>query len=138
MLLVASVSALPLAANAVVAHHAYRHATAEHKLETVEARIASLHASLMITPDEEQDWSAVAQVMRTNAAAMQTMVMQNKIVPPQTRTAVQDMRTYETFTQAHVEGLKNLIASFEVLYAAMPAPQQAVADKVFQSFGHRA
>jgi hypothetical protein len=136
--LVASVSALPLGANAVTPHHGHRHTTVQQKRETVEARIASLHASLMITPDEEQDWTAVAQVMRTNEAATQTRVEQEKAGPPHGRTAVQDLRTYEAFTQAHVDGLKTLISSFEVLYAAMPAPQQAVADRVFRTFGHRA
>jgi hypothetical protein len=140
----AAVLAAPLAANADTTHHAYsahhawRHGTAEQKRETVEARIASLHSSLMITLDEEQDWAAVAQVMRANEATMEALVAKENARPPHSQTAVQDMRTYETFTAAHVTGLATLISSFEVLYAAMPAPQQAVADKVFQNFGHRA
>jgi len=138
VVLAASVSALPLAANAAPTHHRYHHHAAELRRETVEARIASLHTSLMITLDEEANWDAVAQVMRTNATAMQARVDEEKMRPPHSRTAVQDMRTYEAFTQAHVDGLKTLIASFETLYASMPAPQQAVADRVFQSFGHRA
>ena len=46
-----------------------------------------------------------------------------------------DLKTYEKFAQAHVKGLKNLIASFSKLYAAMPDAQKKNADQVFQSFG---
>ena len=52
-------------------------------------------------------------------------------------TAVQDLKTYEKFAQAHVTGLKNLSASFEILYRAMPDAQKKVADGVFQNFGRR-
>ncbi len=137
VILAATVATLPLAANAVPVHHGYRHHTAEQKRETVEARIASLHTQLMITSDEEADWGAVAQVIRANEAVMQARVAQEKARPPHSRTAVEDMQTYEAFTQAHVENLKSLISSFEVLYAAMPAPQQAVADRVFRTLGHK-
>ena len=48
-------------------------------------------------------------------------------------TAMDDLQTYATFAQAHVDGLKNLIASFQTLYDAMPAPQKKLADQVFDS-----
>ena len=44
------------------------HGRAARHAETVEQRIASLHAALKITPDEEPAWQAVAQVIRDNAA----------------------------------------------------------------------
>jgi hypothetical protein len=134
----ASVAAAPLTANPDPADHAYSQKSAQEKRESVEDRIATLHSSLMITLDEEQDWAAVAQVMRANEATMEALVAKERARPARTLTAVQDMRTYETFTAAHVTGLASLISSFEVLYAAMPAPQQAVADQVFQNFGHKA
>jgi hypothetical protein len=34
-----------------------------------------------------------------------------------------------------VDGLKDLVASFETLYADMPADQKMVADHVFAKFG---
>ncbi len=106
--------------------------------ETVEARISSLHTRLGITLDEEAKWAAVAQVMRDNEADMQRMIAERHSAAPHDVTAVEDLKTYEHFTQAHVNGLKNLISSFEVLYSAMPASQQAVADRVFVHFGNRA
>jgi hypothetical protein len=45
--------------------------------------------------------------------------------------AVDDLNRYQKFSQAHVDGLKNLIASFSTLYAAMPDAQKKLADSVF-------
>ncbi len=108
---------------------------AEAKAETVEQRIATLHAELKITPDEETNWTAVAQTMRDNAAAMEKLVAENTAQAPQGMTALDDLRTYEKFARAHVDGLKNLISSFDTLYSSMPDAQKKVADQVFQSFG---
>jgi hypothetical protein len=109
---------------------------AERKAETVEERISSLHAKLMITPDEEANWTGVAQTMRDNAARMEKLAAEKTAKDPENLTAVEDLRTYEKFAHAHFDGLKNLIASFETLYNAMPAQQKQVADQVFQNFGH--
>jgi periplasmic protein CpxP/Spy len=106
--------------------------------ETVEERITNLHAQLQITPDEDTKWNDVAQAMRENAANMDKLVAQNRMTPPQNTTAVGDLKNYEKFARAHVKGLKNLIASFSTLYAAMPAAQKKNADQVFQTFGHEA
>jgi hypothetical protein len=111
-------------------------APAATKAETVEERITNLHESLQITPAEDAKWNRVAQSMRENASNMDKLVAQTRLTPPQNKTAVEDLKTYEKFAQAHVKGLKNLIASFSKLYAAMPAAQQKNADAVFQNFGH--
>jgi hypothetical protein len=129
------IAPLGAAAQATSMHH--HHRSAAQARETLETRIATLHSELNITPGEEAKWSAVAQVMRSNEADMQRMVAERRGEAPRGGTAVEDLKTYERFTQAHVDGLKNLISSFETLYAAMPASQQAIADHVFQHFGHR-
>jgi len=103
------------------------------KGETVEQRIASLHTALKITPDEDAKWNDVAQAMRENAAAMDKLVAEGRTTPPQGMTAVQDLAMYRKIAQAHVDGLKNLIASFTALYSAMPDAQKKVADGVFQA-----
>lgn len=112
------------------------HQQAKH--ESVEERIASLHASLKITAEEEGNWSAVAQAMRDNDAAMRKLVAARTAASAQTASAVDDLKSYETFAQAHVDGLKNLLSSFQTLYAAMPESQKAIADKVFEHAGHAA
>jgi len=111
--------------------------SAATKQESLEDRINSLHRSLKITADEEPAWTAVAQTMRDNDAAMETLVEAKNAEPMQKISAVDDLKIYEGFTQAHDEGLKKLIASFETLYAAMPDAQKAIADQVFQQYGHK-
>jgi hypothetical protein len=108
---------------------------AARKAETIEQRISHLHKALKITPDEETNWNAVAQAMRDNAAAMEKLVAERNARASQGMTAVEDLKTYENFAQAHVDGLKNLIASFQTLYDAMPDAQKKVTDQVFQGFG---
>ncbi len=112
-------------------------AAVDGQAETVEQRIASLHASLKITADEEANWKPVAQAMRENAAAMEKLSATKTVQAPQAMSAIDDLKGYEAFAQAHVDGLKNLISSFETLYAAFPDAQKKVADGVFQSFGQK-
>jgi periplasmic protein CpxP/Spy len=108
------------------------------KGETVEQRIADLHTALKITPDQDAKWNGVAQAMRQNAANMDKLVAETRTTAPQSMTAVEDLKSYQKFAQAHADGLKNLIASFEDLYAAMPDAQKKIADEVFNTAGRRA
>ena len=110
----------------------------QSKGETVEERITKLHEALQITPDEGTKWNNVAQAMRENAAAMDKLVAANRTTPPHNMSAVDDLTTYEKFAQAHVDGLKNLISSFRVLYTAMPDAQKKNADEVFKNSGRAA
>jgi periplasmic protein CpxP/Spy len=103
------------------------------KGESVEQRITDLRAALKITPDQDKQWNDVAQAMRENAAAMDKLVASKGTAPSQTTSAVDDLKTYQEFAQAHVDGLKNLIASFGTLYDAMPDAQKKIADTVFDS-----
>jgi hypothetical protein len=103
------------------------------KGETVEERISSLKVSLKITSDEDAKWNAVAQSMRENASNMDKLRAESRTTSPQSMTAVEDLKMYQKFSQAHVDGLKNLISSFSTLYSAMPDQQKKVADTVFQS-----
>jgi periplasmic protein CpxP/Spy len=105
--------------------------------ETVEQRITNLHAALKVTPAEEANWNGVAQAMRENAAAMEKLAADKTLHPPQDLTAIDDLKNYEKFAQAHVDGLKNLISSFEIFYKSIPDPQKKIADQVFQSFGSK-
>jgi periplasmic protein CpxP/Spy len=134
----ATMLATPLTAawaqNAPVKTAATTEAT-QTKGETVEQRITDLHVALKITPDEEKNWNGVAQAMRENAAAMDTLVATNRTTPPQNMSAVEDLKTYQQFAQAHVDGLKNLISAFSTLYDAMPDAQKKVADEVFNTAG---
>jgi hypothetical protein len=109
---------------------------AEMKAETVEQRITSLHVSLEIAPNEESDWTAVAQAMRDNAAVIEKLVAERTAQSPEGMTAVADLQAYQKFAQAHVDGLKHLISAFDTLYNSMPDSQKKVADQVFQGSHH--
>jgi periplasmic protein CpxP/Spy len=108
------------------------------KGETVEQRITNLHAALQITPAQESKWNAVAQAMRENAANLGKLAAADRTTSPQTMTAVEDLRNYQKFAQAHVEGLTNLISSFETLYNSMDGAQKKNADAVFNTSRHAA
>jgi hypothetical protein len=117
-------------------HHHMWGKTPEERAETVEQRIRTLHASLHITPAEEVNWTGVAGVMRENESRLQDMITAREAEPVHHITAPEDLRTYEHFTQAHVEGLKALRGSFETLYSGMPDDQKLIADEVFEKFGN--
>jgi periplasmic protein CpxP/Spy len=110
-------------------------AATSSKSETVEQRITSLKASLKITPDQEVKWNGVATVMRDNAAAMDKLVQTKRAIPAASMTAVDDLVTFQDFTQARMEGLKTLTVAFKSLYDSMPADQKKNADQVFETYG---
>ena len=113
-------------------------AAPETKGATVEQRITELRAALKITPEQDAKWNGVAQAMRENAANMDKLVATNRTTPPQNMSAIDDLKTYQKFAQAHVDGLKNLISAFGTLYESMPAAQKKIADTVFDSSEHKA
>ena len=129
------VVALPLAAQAQNKPTATATNPAEAKDQGVEQRITQLHAELKITPDQESKWNTVAQAMRDNAANMEKLVAEKRRQPPQSMTAVDDLKTYQEFAQAHVDGLKNLTSAFSSLYDSMTDAQKKNADQVFAKFG---
>jgi len=106
-------------------------------VDRVEARITDLHARLKITPQQETQWNAFAQVMRDNAKAMTAALDQRaQMEGSKTATAVDDMKSYQAITQAHADGMTKLVPVFEQLYGAMTPDQQKNADEVFGSFSH--
>lgn len=131
--LLASSPVLAADPGAVVPQKARHHM----KNETVDDRISDLHRSLKITSDEEANWTGVAQAMRDNDAALKTLVAARTAESREKLSAVDDLKMYEKFAQAHVDGLKNLVGAFETLYATMPDQQKVVADGVFQAVGRK-
>ena len=99
--------------------------------DRVEAHIKSLHDQLKITPAQESQWAAVAQAMRDSASNMQTLIQQ-RMQNAKTMTAVDDLRSYQTIAQAHLDGLNKLVPAFDTLYASMSDAQKKNADTVFQ------
>jgi thiamine pyrophosphate-dependent acetolactate synthase large subunit-like protein len=110
-------------------------AATSSKPETVEQRIQTLKTALKITPEQESKWTAVAQAMRDNASRMEKLVAEKRKIAPEKTTAVDDLKTYQDFAQAHLDGIKHLTSSFKSLYDAMSPDQKKNADTVFERYG---
>ena len=74
------------------------------KPETVEQRIVTLKTALKITPDQEPKWTAVAQAMRDSSVQMEKLVATKRAIPPEKTTAVDDLKTYQEFTEVRLDG----------------------------------
>ena len=109
-------------------------AATSNKPETVEQRITTLKAALKITPDQEKKWDGVAQAMRENASRMEKLVAEKRKIPPEKTTAVDDLKTYQEFTEARLDGLKHLTSAFKSLYDTMTLEQKKNADQVFERY----
>jgi len=109
-------------------------AATSSKPETVEQRITTLKAALKITPDQEKKWNGVAQAMRDNASRMEKLVAEKRKIPPEKTTAVDDLKTYQEFTEARLDGLKHLTSAFKSLYDSMTPEQKKNADTVFEKY----
>lgn len=105
------------------------------KPETVEQRIVTLKTALKITPEQEPKWTAVAQAMRDSSVQMEKLVATKRAIPPEKTTAVDDLKTYQEFTEVRLDGLKKVNSSFKSLYDSMPAEQKKNADMVFEKYG---
>jgi hypothetical protein len=127
----------PLSAQTAATPPAVASDAAGARTETVEQRIVDMHQKLMITVAQEAAWASVAQVMRDNSTAMEKLIAANKAKKAEDMTALDDLMTYQSFAQAHLDGLQKLTASFTTLYEAMPDAQKKVADQTFRDFERR-
>ena len=109
-------------------------AATSSKPETVEQRITTLKTALKITSDQEGKWNGVAQAMRDNASRMEKLVATKRAIAPEKTTAVDDLKTYQEFTEARLDGLKHLTSAFKSLYDTMSPEQKKNADQVFERY----
>ena len=96
-------------------------------LARVEARLKEFHTKLHITPAQEGLWQQVTAVMRDNAHTLDALI-KAQAAQARTTTAIDDLRAYSAFADAHAEGLKALLTAFEPLYASLSAAQKQQAD----------
>jgi hypothetical protein len=104
------------------------------KADRVEARIKELHTKLKITPEQEEPWNNVAQVMRDDAKTMEALI-KARSEKASTMSAVDDLKSYGEIAQAHADGLKKFTSVFEPLYAGMSDAQKKNADTFFRHHG---
>jgi hypothetical protein len=94
----------------------------------VETDIASLRRKLQITPAQEAQFDAVANVMRGNARAEAT----GSHPPPANASAVDDLRAEIQYEEMEVAGLKRLLPALEALYGSLSPAQRQAADAAFR------
>jgi hypothetical protein len=99
----------------------------------VEDRIAYLHSQLKITPAQETQWKAFADVMRSNGETMGQLFEQRKAAA--NVNALDDMKQYATIAQAHADGMKKLVDAFDPLYTSLSPEQKKLADATFHQGG---
>jgi periplasmic protein CpxP/Spy len=104
-------------------------ASANKHERNVEDRIAYLHSQLKITPAQETQWNAFADVMRSNGDTMGQLFKQRHDAG--SMSAVDDMKSYATIAQAHADGMKKLVDAFEPLYNSLSPDQKKLADQTF-------
>jgi protein CpxP len=99
--------------------------------DKVAAQIKHLHVALQITPAQEPLWKDVADVMEDNAERV-TAVAKERSEHSKTMTAVDDLKAYAAFTEAHEKGIEKLLPVFTKLYDNMSDLQKKAADEEFR------
>jgi Spy/CpxP family protein refolding chaperone len=99
----------------------------------VEDRITFLHTKLKITPEQETQWKAFADVMRGNGETMGELFKQRRAAT--SVSALDDMKQYATIAQAHADGMKKLVDAFDPLYNSFSPEQKKLADVTFRQHG---
>ena len=104
------------------------HAQPPAQPPNVEANIASLHESLQITPAQEAQFNAVANVMRQNAQAEASAPQP----PPANASAVESLRAEIQYDEVELAGMKRFLPALEALYATLSPAQRQTADAIFR------
>jgi periplasmic protein CpxP/Spy len=92
----------------------------------VEANIAQLHQRLAITPAQEPQFNALADIMRQNARIMPSAP------PPANGSAVEGLRLAIQYGEQELDGMKRLLPALRALYARLSPAQRQAADQVFR------
>ncbi len=93
----------------------------------VEANIASLHQRLQITPAQEAQFNALANVMRQNARAEASAPH----APAANTSAVNSLRAEIQYDEIELAGMKRFLPALEALYATLSPAQKQTANAVF-------
>jgi hypothetical protein len=93
----------------------------------VEANIASLHQRLQITPAQEAQFNALANIMRQNARAEASAPQS----PPANASAVDSLRAEIQYDEMELAGMKRFLPALEALYATLSPTQRQAANAIF-------
>lgn len=99
----------------------------------VAGRIAFLRAELKITPQQEAQWSKVAEAMRVNAKAIDAARAQKAEGP---QTAVQALEGRNRFADTMAKNTERMLTAFRPLYQNLSPDQQKMADEILAEHSH--
>jgi protein CpxP len=93
----------------------------------VDRQIADLKKQLKITPQQEPQFNAFAEVMRNNAQELDALMQQASSGQPN---AVEQVKRFAQFSETQANGMKRLVPALQALYDSLSDPQKKVADRV--------
>ena len=93
----------------------------------VEQQITELKKQLKITPQQEPQFNAFAEVLRGNAQEADQVMRQ---AGPGKPNAVEALKREQQFTETEANGLKRLVPALQALYDSLSDQQKKVADRV--------
>jgi hypothetical protein len=99
----------------------------------IDREIADLKKQLKITPQQEPQFNAFAEIMRSNAQEMDAQMSQGS--PNQNPNAVEALKREQQLTETQAAGLKRLVPALQSLYDTLSDPQKKIADKVIGGGG---
>jgi protein CpxP len=97
--------------------------------QDIQRQIDDLKKQMQITPNQEQQFNAFAEVMRSNAKAMDSTMQQQGQNPP--KNAVDGLKAVERLAETQLDGLKRLVPAFQSLYDSLSDQQKKTADSIF-------
>lgn len=105
-------------------------------VQRVDARAAELEQKLKVTPQQKPQWDKVVAVMRGNAETIEDVINHRRQNAGK-MTALEDMRSYQTLSEKHAQGMDNLVDVFEPFYQTLTPEQKKIADEEFTSYRKR-
>lgn len=115
--------------------------------QLIDARLAYLKTALKITPAQERQWNAFADVMRRQAPERDADIQQFRAErerraqnPAQEPTAIERLERRQQFLAKASSRLSELLTAARPLYASFSPDQKRIADELLDRghhFGHR-
>ena len=99
----------------------------------VDRQIADLHKQLKITPQQEPQFNALAEILRNNEQELDAQMRQAP--PNQHPSAVDQLKQFQQLTETQAAGLKRLVPALQALYDTLSDPQKKTADRVIGGGG---
>jgi len=97
--------------------------------QQAEGQLNQLRQELGITDAQKAQFDAFAEVMRSNAQAMDSAMQQEQQNPP--KNAVDDLKAVQHLAETQLEGLRRLTPAFQSLYESLTDQQKKKADTLF-------